>query len=63
MTVLGEGFYWLEIDEDGLPTGHACSAYYGGSDKPLDRKREGYKWILVQYAGDDPVEQEEEWNT
>lgn len=36
--------YWLEVNpETMLPTGKACSAYFGLSDKPI----EGY-WLLVE---------------
>ena len=40
--------YWIEIDEDGLPTGHACSAYYGVNDKPMEGT-----WILVREVKDE----------
>lgn len=34
--------YWIELDKDGEPTGHICSAFYRG-----DRPMEG-NWILVR---------------
>lgn len=45
-TVLGNGHYWIEIDEDDLPTGSACSAYYGESDKPMSGN-----YVLVRRMG------------
>jgi hypothetical protein len=34
--VLGPGYWWLEVDENGVITGNICSAYYGTSDKPIE---------------------------
>jgi hypothetical protein len=42
MSVWGPGYWWMELDEDGEPTGHICSAYYGESDRPMQGT-----WILV----------------
>lgn len=41
--ILGEGHWWIQVDDDGMPTNHICSAYYGDSDKPTVGK-----WILVK---------------
>ena len=41
--VLGPGYWWIQVDEDGEYTGHICSAWYGLADKPV----EGI-WVLVK---------------
>lgn len=46
MIIYGDGYYWLSVDYvTGNPTGEACWAYYGLSDKPTEGN-----WILVKEA-------------
>ena len=40
---LGLGYWWMQVDSDGMPTGHICSAFYGDNDKPMEGN-----WILVR---------------